>query len=74
MKAEPISQLGWVKRNVRPTELPNKRFTERRPSDAGWQLGSLGGAAIGELNRWGLMLFSHIFTVHDALKGVRIDR
>ena len=29
---------------------------------------------MGELIRWGLMLFSHIFTVHDALKGVRIDR
>jgi len=22
MKAKPISQLGWVKRNIRPTELP----------------------------------------------------
>ena len=49
------------------------KLVEEHPAADGFVVVAVLHAAT-DVHRWGLMLFSHIFMVHDALKGVRIDR
>ena len=50
MKAKPISQLLWVKSNIRPIDLPNPALRRMAPPPRLLTIRESRMAAIGELN------------------------